>query len=135
MSGRAAGAAPPVAQAAGVVAATARAAAERHGDMAPSAAVPTAERAGSASAVAAATNTAAGCQAASRGAAPEGADPPVAKGGRDVASAPFPPAPDGHRQRAPRPVVRGAEVAELSEAAYACHAAATPYPPARAATR
>jgi len=80
-SGRAAGAAPP-AQAAGVVAA----AAYRQGDVFASAAVSTAERAGSATAAAAATTTA-GFQAALRGALPGGADPPVAVGGGDVASA------------------------------------------------
>jgi len=114
MSDRAAGAAPPAAQAAVVVAAAARAAAERHADVAPSAAVSTAERAGSASAAAAATTAAAGCQAASRGAVTGGASPSVAAGGRDVASAPPPQAPDGHRHRAPRPVVRGAAVVEWS---------------------
>jgi len=128
MSGRAAGTAPPAAQAVVVVAAAARAAAERHGNMALSAAVPTAERAGSVSAAAAATTAAAGCQDASRGAVPGGAAPPVAAGGSDVASAPPPPASDGHRNRAPRPGVRGAAVAEWSETADACHPAAPPPP-------
>jgi len=114
MSDRAAGAAPPAAQAAIVVAAAARAAAERHGDVALSATLSTAERAGSAFAAAAATTAAVGCQAASRGAVPEGAAPSVAEGGKDVASAPPPQAPDGHRHRAPRPVVLGAAVAEWS---------------------
>jgi len=63
-SGRAAGAAPRAAQVAGVAAAAARAVAERHGDVCPSAAVPTANRADSAAAAATAT-AAAGCQAAS----------------------------------------------------------------------
>jgi len=75
-------------QAAVVMAAAARAAAERHGDVAPSAAARTAKRAGSASAAAAATTAAAGCHAASRGAVPRGAAPSVAAGGRDEASAP-----------------------------------------------
>ena len=135
ISGCAAGAAPWAAQAASVVAAAAHAAAERHGDLAPSAAVPTAERAGSASAATAATTAAAGCQAASRGAEPGGGPPPVAATGGDVASAPPPLAPDGHRHRAPRPVVRGAAMAEWSETAYACHPAAPLPPPARAAMR
>jgi len=90
MSGCAAGADPSAAQAVSVVAAAARAAAERHGDVAPLAAVPTAELAGSASAAAAATTAAAGCQAASRGAVPGGGPPPVAERGGDVASAPPP---------------------------------------------
>ena len=86
----------------------------RHGDVAPSAAVSTAERAGSTSTAAAATTAAAGCQAASRGAVQAGAASSVAAGRRGVASAPPPPAPEGHRHRAPRPVVRGAAVAEWS---------------------
>jgi len=81
------------------------------------------------------TTTAAGCQTASRDAVPGGTAPPVAAGGSDEASATPQPAPDGHRHRAPRPVVRGAAVAEWSEASYVCHAAEPPPPPERAATR
>jgi len=63
-SGRAAGAASRAGKVAGVAAAAAGAVAERHGDVCPSAAVPTANWAGSAAAAATAT-AAAGCQAAS----------------------------------------------------------------------
>jgi len=98
-SGHAAGAAPSAAQAADLMAAAARSAAERHGDVSPSAAVPTAERAGNAAAAAAAaaTTAAAGYQATPRGALPGGAAPPV--GGRVTAAAKTPPPPSSTARR------------------------------------
>jgi len=83
-SGRAAGAAPRAGQVTGVAAAAARAVAEGHGDVRPSGAVPTADRAGSAAAAATAT-AAAGCLAASCSALSRGAAALVAAGrGRSV---------------------------------------------------
>jgi len=87
-SGRAAGAAPRAGEVAGVSAAAERAVAERHGDVCPSAAGPTANRAGSATTAATAT-AAAGCQAASCSALSGGAAALVAVGkGRRVSTPP-----------------------------------------------
>jgi len=83
-SGRTAGAAPRAGQVTGVAAAAARAVAEGHGDVCPSGAVPTADRAGSA-ADAATVTAAAGCQATSCSTLSGGAAALVAaEGGRSV---------------------------------------------------
>jgi len=122
-SGHAARDAPPAAQPAGVIAAAARAAADRHGEVSAPGTCSAAERAASATAAAAATATA-GFQPALRGTLPRGAALPVAAGAGDVASAFPPPAPNGHLPTAPRPVVRGASVGGRGGAATECDLAA-----------
>jgi len=133
-SGCSAGAAPPAAQAADVVAATALAAADRHGDVSASATASAAERTRSATTAAPHTN-AAGFPAALRGALPGGAAPPVAAGWDIVAWASPAPAPTGNSPAALRPVVGGAEVAGWAGTATECHIAACPAPLAVVATR